>query len=350
MKAIQTLLIASFLLNLSLLQAQEASDARLKEVSSKAAEKDTALGWTFGGGIGLDLSGMGLLNPKVGAGSSRLGIGGLGTMFANKKADKWFWRNGFSIQIGTQRLGRTSPSQPSGFQKSIDVMRLASRYGRRLGSGKWYVAADFFAQTQFMKTYASNYLTPINAEDRLVSKFLSPIQVTLSPGIEYKPNDHLVFFYSPFGSQWIYVADDPIAATGVHGNDVTRDDMGSIISYENSFFGLGSEFKAGYTDKYFNDRLSVLSTLRLFSNYLNEPQNIDVLATTSVNFALFKGFSLQLLLEYFYDHDVKVQKDVNDDGIYEVTINADGTTSGPDRLGRGGQWTGAFMLSFNKIF
>jgi hypothetical protein len=350
MKTIQTLLIALFILNFGTLQAQEGSDARLKAVNDEAAKKDTMMGWTFGGGIGLDLGGLGLLNPKVGAGSNRLGIGGLGTVFANKKEDKWFWRNGFSLQLSTQRLGRTNSTQPSGFQKSIDVMRFASRYGRKIGSSKWYAAADLFTQTQLLKTYGSNYLSPINPTDRVVSRFLSPLQLTISPGIEYKPTDHLALFYSPCGIQWIYVADDSIAATGVHGNDVVRDDLGAIISYENSFLGLGSEFKAGYANKYFEDRLSVVSTLRLFSNYLKEPQNIDVLATTTFNLSLFKGLSLQLVMEYFYDHDVKVQKDVNDDGVYEVIINPDGTTSGPDRLGRGAQWTGAFMLSFNKIF
>lgn len=351
MKAIQTLSIVSlFFLTFSYLQAQEGGDARLKEINDNAAKKDTALGWTFGGGLGLDLSTMGLWNPKVGAGTNRFGIGGLGTVFASKKADNWFWRSVFSIQLSAQKIGRSSAAQPDGFQKNIDVMRLGSRYGRKIGNGKWYVAGDMFVQTQLLQTYASNYLTPVNEQDRLVSKFLSPVTVTFSPGIDYKPDNHLSLFYSPCGVQWIYVADDSIAGTGVHGNDVTRNDIGAITSFENSFLGLGSEFKASYVNKYWDDRLSVTSGFRLFSNYLKEPQNIDVLFTTNFNFNLFKGLSLQLLFEYFYDHDVKVQKDVNGDGIYEVVINSDGTTSGPDRLGRGAQWTGAFLLGFNKIF
>ncbi|MCB0576731.1 MAG: hypothetical protein KDC61_19385, partial [Saprospiraceae bacterium] len=238
----------------------------------------------------------------------------------------------------------------SGFQKNLDVLRLTSRYGHKLGSDQWFVAADFFAQTLLLKTYSSNYLSAVDENDRVVAKFFSPVQITLSPGINYKPDDHLSFFYAPFGMQLIYVADDSIARTGVHGNDVTRDDAGSITEYKKSFLGLGSEFKAAYNNKYFNDRLSVTTGLRLFSNYLREPQNIDVLFSNNFSIAIFKGFSLDLLGEYFYDHDVKVQKDVNGDGIYEVTVNADGTTSGPDRLGRGGQWTGAFLLKYSMIF
>jgi hypothetical protein len=350
MKTIQTLLLALFLLNFNLLLAQEASDARLADISKMATQKDTSLGWTFGGGLGLDFAMLGLWNPKVGAGSNRIGIGGLGTIFASKKEDKWFWRSVFSLQLSTQKIGRTSSTQPEGFQKNVDVMRLGSRYGRKIGNGKWFVAADMFVQTQLLQTYSSNYLSAIDDQDRVVSKFASPITVTFSPGIDYKPNEHLSFFYSPAGVQWIYVADDAIAATGVHGNDVERDATGAITRFENDFLGIGSEFKASYVNSYFNDRLSVTNGLRLYSNYLKEPQNIDVLFTNNFNFNLFKGISLQLLFEYFYDHDVKVQKDANGDGIYEVIVNPDGTTSGPDRLGRGGQFTGAFMLGFNKVF
>lgn len=342
MKAFQTLFALFILLTVI-------TRSYAQETAPATPPQDTS-SWTIGGGIGLDLAGMGLLNPKVGSGGNRIGLGGLGTLFANRKEDKWFWDNGLSLQLSTQRLGKTSANQSSGFQKNLDVLRLTSRYGHQLAGGKWFVAADFFAQTLLLKTYSSNYLTPVNDNDRVVAKFFSPVQVTLSPGINYKPDAHLSFFYSPSGIQLIYVADDSIARTGVHGNDVTRGANGSITEYKKSFLGLGSEFKAAYNNKYFGDRLSVTTGLRLFSNYLKEPQNVDVLFSNNFSILLFKGLSLDLLGEYFYDHDVKVQKDVNGDGVYEVTVNGDGTTSGPDRLGRGGQWTGAFLIKYNMIF
>ncbi len=326
----------------------QAGDDRLKEISTMAKKDDT--GWTKGGGLGFDLAGMGIMNPKVGAGGTRIGLGGLGTFFANKKTEKSYWNNGASLQISAQKLGRTDPAQKSGFQKNLDILRLTSRYGYKLGSDKWFIALDGFAQTLLLKTYASNYLSPVDADDKVVAKFLSPVQLTISPGIDYKPTPHLSFFYSPCGIQAIFVADDTIASRGIHGNKVTRDPDGQISKYSKSFFGLGSEFKAGYNNKYLDDRLSVTSNLRLFSNYLDNPGNIDVLFTNNFSIMIFKGLSLDLLGEYFYDNDVLVQKDNNGDGIYQVKINSDGTTTGPDRLGRGGQLTGAFLLKFSKIF
>jgi hypothetical protein len=346
MKSLFTLFFACLLASTSLFA--QAGDDRLKEVADMA--KKDELGWTMGGGIGLDLAGMGLLNPRVGAGGGRIGLGGLGTFFANRKGEKDFWNNAFSLQLSTQRLGRTDPAQPTGFQKNLDVLRLTSRYGHKLGSDKWYIAADAFVQTLLLQTYASNFLSPINAEDAVVAKFFAPVQLTFSPGIDYKPNPHLSFFYAPFGLQAIIVADDAIAARGIHGNEVTRDANGRITSFSNTFLGLGSEFKASYNNKYFGERLSVTNGLRLFSNYLDRPQNIDVLFTNNFSIAIFKGLSLDLLGEYFYDHDVLVQKDANGDGIYQVKVNGDGTTTGPDRIGNGGQLTGAFLLKYSKIF
>lgn len=327
MKTLQTLLLFFFGLSLTSLTAQEASDARLKEIADKAM-KDT-FGWTVGGGFGLDLAGMGLINPRVGGGGGRFGIGGLGTLFAKRKEDKWFWDNAFSLQLSAQKIRSTDPTLPKGFLKSLDVLRLTSRYGHKMGSGKWFAAADFFAQTLLLKTYQSNYLSPVNNNDRVVTRFFSPLQVTLAPGIDYKPDDHLSFFYSPCGTQLIYVADDSIAALNIHGNDVG----------EKTFFGLGSEFKAAYNNKYFGDRLAVTTGLRLFSNYLKEPQNVDVLFANNFSIVIFKGLSLDLLGEYFYDHDVKVQKNFGSEDAAKPPYN-----------GLGGQITGAFLLKYSKIF
>jgi hypothetical protein len=327
MKSIQTLVIAALLLNLNILNAQEAGDARLKEVSD-LAKKDT-FGWTTGGGLGLDLAGMGLINPRVGGGGGRFGLGGLGTLFANRKEDQWFWNNAFSLQLSAQKLRSADPTLPKGFLKNLDVLRLTSRYGRKIGSDKWFAAADFFAQTLLLKTYQSNYLSAVNEQDRVVAKLFSPMQVTFAPGIDYKPNEHLSFFYSPCGIQYILVADDSIAALNIHGNDEGK----------NTFFGLGSEFKAAYNNKYWGGRLSVTNGLRLFSNYLDKPQNIDVLFTNNFSIAIFKGLSLDLLGEYFYDNDVKVQKNFGSEDPAKLPYN-----------GLGGQWTGAFLLKYSKIF
>lgn len=311
-------------------------------LAQDAPKKDTT--WTITGGVGLDLSGLTIINPRVGGGTGRFGIGGLGTLSANHKGGESFWNNQLTIQLAAQRQGRTSLSQPEGFQKNLDVLRLASTYGHKISGDKWYVSADLLAQSQMLKTYKSNYLKPVtldNKPDIVVSKFLSPAMVQLSPGITYKPDAHLTFQYSPVALRLIYVADDSLALLDIHGNDVTRDANGVITDYKNTFLGLGSELVSRYENKYFNDHLAVTSSLRLFSNYLKNPSSIDVLFTNNFSIQIFKGLSLDLLGELFYDQDVKMNLDSNDNGIYGDT---------GDKQTPAAQITGAFMLKYSKIF
>lgn len=303
---------------------------------------DTA--WTISSSFGLDLSGLGIVNPKVGGGTGRFGLGGIGTLTANRKGEHAFWNNQLGLQLSIQRQGRTSLSQPSGFQKNLDVLRLTSTYGFNISSNKWFVSADLLAQSQLLKTYKSNYLKPVtldNKPDFVVSKFLSPALLQFSPGITYKPNAHLSFQYSPVAVRFIFVADDSLAKLDIHGNDVTRDANGVITNVKNYFLGLGSELVSRYENKYFHDHLAVNSSLRLFSNYLDGPQNIDVLFANNFSIQIFKGLSLDLLGEIFYDQDVKMNLDSNDNGIY----GDDG-----DRQAPAAQLTGAFLLKYSFIF
>ena len=53
------------------------------DIKAVEAAKDQKLGWTKNGGIGLDFSQLGLINPRFGAGSNRTGFGGLLTYTAN---------------------------------------------------------------------------------------------------------------------------------------------------------------------------------------------------------------------------------------------------------------------------
>ncbi len=87
--------------------------------------------------------------------------------------------------------------------------------------------------------------------------------------------------------------------------------------------------------------MTVNSSLRLFSNYLDRPQNIDVLFTNNFSIQLIKGLSLDLLGELFYDHDVKMNIDENDNGIYGDP---------GDKQAPAIELTCAFLLIYSLIF
>jgi hypothetical protein len=339
------LILSLSLLLCGLVAFAQAGDDRLKEVAGKAA-KAVDLGWARGGGVGFDFSGLGILNPRAGAGLNRLGIGGLGTYFANKKNDKSFWDNGVSLQLGVARIG--GGDLP--FQKSIDQLRYQSKAGYSITKDKkWYATGLLVATTTIMKTYEGNFLTSGVERRSLFSQFLSPAQLQFHPGIEWKPDAHFSFLFSPVGLNLIYVGDNNIAARNIHGNEFGKNTRTQLVPALN----------VNYTNKFFNDRITYTSGLNWTTNYLNNPFKQGALNfwQNNLSFAITKNFSLDLYGEAQNDHNKFIQVDTNNDGQYNIgtvrPITADGqipVTEGPDRLGRGTQFIGNFLLKYNKIF
>lgn len=317
------------------LNAQE--DARTTAIKEAAMKADT--GWTKGGSLGFDLSGLGLFNPKQGAGGNRFGIGLVTTLTANYKSKKLFWSNMLDARIGVQRV--TVPvTEPvvttrKDWIKNLDLIRLNSRVGYLVAGNKLFAAVDLVAESILLPLYPGNTVKPVTKGDKPQAKFLSPLTVDIAPGIAYNPNAQFAFFFSPFATRYILVSDDSINQLYIH---ISKESL----TGSNYFLGLGSKLRAAYVNKFLKDRIAVNSSLSLYSNYLKGPQNIDVLWTNVVDFQLIKGLSLSLLGELFYDNDVKVQIDRNKNGIFgEKAFN---------EFAPAASLTGSFMLKYTRIF
>ncbi len=60
-----------------------------------------------------------------------------------------------------------------------------------------------------------------------------------------------------------------------------------------------------------------MTKLDLFSNYLHNPQNVDVSWETIIGFKVNKYISATITTQLVYDDDVKIAVDKNGDGINE---------------------------------
>lgn len=329
MKQINVLLLFALLLSGTILSAQ--TEAEKKTMAAKEAAAKAAMGWKKGGSLGLDLSGLGIVNPRLGAGTNRLGYGGVLNLFATNKGEKTFWDNNFSMLLSALRQG----GKDNPFQKNNDIMRLNSRYGYNLIKDKLYFAVDGSAETQLLPTYTGNLLDGADAD--LLAKFLSPARISIAPGIDYRPNAHMKFFFAPVGFNFIYVGDDALAALPGQplGNEV-RD--GKV---QNNRFQLGYLAKAEYTNKYFNDRVAFLSRVGWFADY-RKNLNGNVLWQNSMDIQIFKGLALNVFGELFYDHFSKAI-------VKEIPAN-----TAPDQLepylGLQSSYTGGFFVKYNRIF
>lgn len=310
--------------------------------------------WKTGAGIGLDFAQLLLVNPRQGAGQNRIGFGVATNIYAKKKKDRLAWDNIANWKFGVQRIGAGVIANGMGeenipFQKAIDVFRLNSKFGYRTSisdKSKFFYTIDASLLSQVTNTFQGNdafpgnFLSDVTGENNLLSRFFSPATITLSVGMDLKPNDQLSFYYSPVGGKFIIVSDDAIARLGVHGNPVEgkKDEQGVYPEFKNTFTALGSLLRMNYDSSFFNEKLALSSSLTLFSNYIEEPQNIDVDWTNELALKISKSFQAALTLNIFYDDDVLVQ------------ITDYSEPNGIAGLGKRVSLTQQFLLKYNLVF
>ncbi|MDX1940482.1 MAG: DUF3078 domain-containing protein [Saprospiraceae bacterium] len=312
------------------------------------ATEEPPKAWQTGAGMGLDFAQLFQLNPRQGAGQNRVGLGGAINFFANYKKDRIAWDNLSSWQFGLQRLGSGVIAQGATekipFQKAIDELRLNSKIGYKTAeSSKFFYAANFSFLSQLLSTYndpglPGNFPKALSDTSIFLSKLFAPATITISAGIDYKPTEKLSFYYSPLGGKFIIVGNDIIAATGVHGNPVDKDGQGNIIGFDNVLAQLGSLLRVNYSSKFMEDRLAFSSAILFFSNYLENPQNIDVDWTNELAITVIKNLQLSATLNVFYDDDVRVQ--VTD---YDAPNGVNG-------VGKRVSLTQQLLLKYNVVF
>lgn len=303
----------------------QAGNDRLAEIR-KLSARDTA-GWSFGGGLGLDMAGLGIINPQLSSGGNRLGIGGLVNLYANNKRNKFYWNNDLSLQLSAQRLGGSSKP----FQKNLDILRLGSRYGYNIALNKFFIAVDATAESQLMPTYVGNTLSG-DAED-LLSDFLAPVRVAVAPGIDYKPTSKLSFFFAPVSWRLIYVGNEGLSALDGQplGNEAGKQSRNQ----------LGYALKAQFSDKFFNNKVALNSKIGWFADYANN-LNGNVLWQNNLSISLLKGLSLDLFGDLFYDHFTRVAVEDIPEGTPADQVEP--------YLGLKPTYTGGFLLKYNLIF
>jgi hypothetical protein len=263
-------------------------------ISVYSQEKaDSIKAWKFGGLASVNLSQVSLTNWAAGGQSSSSGVA-LFNLNANYLKDNLSWENTLNTGFGLLRQDKDD------VVKTHDKFDLISKFGVKK-TEKIYISTLFNFKTQFAPGY--NYP---NTTD-IISKFLAPGYLTLTVGLDYKPNKTLSVLISPLTGKMTIVNDDTLSASGSFGVD-----PGEKFRYEVGSF-VKMELK---TDIMKN--VSLNTKLDLFSNYLHNPENIDVNWDLLINMKINDYLSASLITNLIYDDDVKIDLDKNNDGIVEA--------------------------------
>ena len=256
--------------------------------------------WIMMGKASLNFSQSSFTNWSEGGENSITAIGRY-NMTANYKKGKQNFTNWLDMALGYSVIGKADP------MKTDDKIEYIPGYAYQL-SKNWYFSVMGKFRTQFAKGY--DYAVDSST---CISKFMAPGYVDIGPGFKYKPNDWFMLNLSPTTAAWLIVADQRLADLGSFGLDpAVTDTAGNIIQHaDKSKFMFGAKLIATLS-KEVAKNITLGTKLELFSDYLDNPQNINVDWQVLVGLKVNKWLSVDLSTELRYDDNVMItDKDGN---------------------------------------
>jgi hypothetical protein len=136
--------------------------------------------------------------------------------------------------------------------------------------------------------------------------------------MDYKPNDNFTMLIAPLTGRYIIVNDQDLADQGAFGVDPAEyDPLGvKVSSGKKSNFEMGAFIKIGYK-KAIMENITFGTKLELFSNYLRDPQNVDVNWEVLLDMKVNKFITAKITTQLIYDDNTIITVDNNDDGIID---------------------------------
>lgn len=206
----------------------------------------------------------------------------------NYKKDKWSWDNKVILGYGL------SKQKDVGVRKNDDRVILNSLLGYKAAQ---YWLYTFYAnfQTQFTKGY--NY---DGNQKTVISDAFAPAYLTFGPGIAYKKSDNFRVNISPFASRIVIVQDNMLSAAGAYGVDPGK----------KARFEFGASLDAYYKINIM-ENIGFENILKLYSNYLDKPQNVYTDYTANLFMKVNKFVTVNAGVQMIYDDKTEILKKVN---------------------------------------
>jgi hypothetical protein len=245
--------------------------------------KDTV--WRTGGVFSLNMAQSSFTNWAAG-GQNSLSFNGLINLTANYKKNKSAWDNALILGYGQMFIKGGTPD----LTKTDDRIDFQSKYGIK-ASEKWYYTALMSFKTQMAPGY--NYP---NTENK-ISDFLAPAYLIFSLGMDYKPKPEFSAFLSPLTSKNTIVNDQVLSDAGAFGVEPGKKFRGEMGAYANLVYKKDEILK----------NVNFATRLELFSNYLHNPQNVDVSWETFIILKVNKFLSATVNTLLVYDDDVLIK-------------------------------------------
>lgn len=179
------------------------------------------------------------------------------------------------------------------FTKNNDRLEFNSLAGKK-AKGYWFYSAFFNLRTQMDR----------NADGG--SHFFSPVYFQAGPGMLWKKSDNLNVNISPAAAKMTYVHSHFTEISGTTAIDAFNTAGGwfGVEANETMRFELGAAVRAYYKTDIMKG-ISMENILGLYTNYLEDPQNVDVDYTMNLVMSVNKYISANLVFQAIYDDNVQ---------------------------------------------
>jgi len=290
MKNLVILLIFSFVPLISVCAKIKVAQKRITFAGEKLIPNDTVIIkkdtlWNIGGVGNLSFSQAQYSEYWVQGGENSFSLLADFKLLANFRKGKSAWDNLAIFEYGTLKSEAFD-----GFRKSSDRIEVNSKYGYQ-ASKFWFYSVLASYKTQFTNGY--EYAKKDSLEDKLISGFNAPGYLFFAIGMDYKRSENLSILVSPFTSKFTFVAIDSIDET-TYGLD-----EGASMNYE-----LGAYIKAVYKWN-ITDNIYWENHLDLFTNYLANPEKVDVDWESKLFLNINEYLTTTLSTRLIWDYDIK---------------------------------------------
>jgi len=290
-------LLLCILTNFTFVQAQN-SEKELITNTEKAVKKinDTieGEGWKTKGNFSLLINQSSFNNWIAGGEDSFSGTLGINYDF-NYKKDDLTWDNKLLASYGLLQ------TKNADFEKKTDDRFEFNSIVGKKAFGQWYYSYFLNFRTQFTTGYIYGQDTNGKEIRTANTKFMSPGYLTTGPGLYWKKDENLKINFAPLTSKFTFV--DNAYTSGIDQNtglpyvngDYFGVDEGKTMRYELGFYA------SVYYKLAIMTNVTAENILNLYSNYLEDPQNVDMDYSLNIIMKINKYLSANFSFQAIYD-------------------------------------------------
>jgi hypothetical protein len=281
-------LVFAFLTSISAFSQKEEVVKEMEKVTKAVEDSTRNKGWTKKGNVSLLFNQAAFNNWLAGGENNISGNLGLNYDF-NYKSEEWAWDNKIIASYG---LVKTKNAEFE--KKTDDRVEFNSLLGKK-ASGYWYYSAFLNFRTQLTKGFV--YGTDENGKEIRDenTNFMSPGYLTFGPGMMWKKNDNFKINLAPLTSKFTFVDKDYTSVPGYIDGTYFGVDANKSMRYELGFYA------SGYYKFDLFENVSAENILSFYTNYLEEPKNIDIDYQLNIVMKINKFLSTNIAFQTIYD-------------------------------------------------